>query len=235
MKLGRLRGAREAAARGRVCILALVATVGCSSRLGIDDIEFGTETATTTTTSGSGGHGGAGGATSTGAGGSTSTASGGGGSDMPCTSSQDCSDGNPCTDNSCTPGHCTQVNAPDGPSGNDSNDDCVDELCTSGVLSTIPDNTEIPDDNNDCTIDACVGGVAQHPGETNGTPCGTGLTCDGSGKCVGCSSPSTCPGSSTSCKTKTCTAGTCGFDYAPSGTSCGENGNCDGMGHCQGD
>ena len=77
--------------------------------------------------------------------------------------------------------------------------------------------------------------------EDFGTPCGSGLFCDGSGSCVGCAAAGTACQPGNVCRTGgviACDAqgnpSCSGGSNAPSGTVCGENAICDGQGNCRG-
>jgi hypothetical protein len=96
---------------------------------------------------------------------------------------------------------------------------CHEIVCTgTGDSTTIVDDTNLPVDGNPCTADVCASGVPTNPPLAIGTSCGSGLVCDGVGRCVGCLSASYCPGSDTECESRTCTNGACGLAFAPAGT-----------------
>src|SRR6185503_11528005 len=54
----------------------------------------------------------------------------------------------------------------------------------------------------------------------SGTVCseGSGVQCDGAGKCVECLAASDCPGQDTECQQRTCTMGACGVSFTALGT-----------------
>jgi hypothetical protein len=71
------------------------------------------------------------------------------------------------------------------------------------------------------------------------TDCGSGLKCNATGECQGCTNASNCPGTDDFCKTRTCSNMQCGFNYTAAGTNlptgqvtgdCKVN-ECDGMGN----
>jgi cysteine-rich repeat protein len=100
--------------------------------------------------------------------------------------------------------------------------DCKKRVCD-GVGNTVVqnDNTDIPlDDLNQCTGAACAAGVPQQASLDAGTPCTQdgGIVCNAAAACVGCLSPSMCPGVDTECRVRTCVANGCGFTNTPAGT-----------------
>jgi hypothetical protein len=120
--------------------------------------------------------------------------------------------------------------------------DCKKRVCD-GVGNTVTqnDNTDVPlDDLNQCTGAACAAGIPQQAALDAGTPCvqDGGIVCNAAAACVGCLSPSMCPGTDTECRVRTCTAGGCGFTNTPAGTlttaqvagDCQRN-QCDGNGN----
>lgn len=142
------------------------------------------------------------------------TSSGVGGS--ACSTPADCPDTDiPCQQRTCIAGTCGLTNAPAGTSLPDADQtpaDCQLAVCDgSGGITTEPDDTDIPDDANPCTTDLCTAGVPSHLAEPLGTPCGAALICDGAAQCVGCISPSDCPGQDTTCQQRTCESGICGL------------------------
>ena len=102
--------------------------------------------------------------------------------------------------------------------------DCKENQCSGGVSVSVVKPSDLPVDSNDCTSDLCsVAGVPSNPPTASGTPCNvSGNTlCNGSGTCVQCVAPSTCPGGpDTFCNVRTCSvAGVCGFNDPISGTA----------------
>lgn len=118
--------------------------------------------------------------------------------------------------------------------------DCHVSQCdgSGGIVDAIKDS-DINDDNNACTFDVCINGVASHPFTDSGSACNKNGNkfCDGSGQCVQCVVPATCPGQDNECQTRTCTAGVCGTSFISAGTptstqtpgDCHEN-QCNGAG-----
>ncbi len=98
--------------------------------------------------------------------------------------------------------------------------DCQKVVCNgAGATKSVDDNADIPVDNIICTKDQCNNGAPSNPPEANGFPCGGSLTCDGAGKCIGCTIPTDCQGTDTFCQTRTCVAQSCGFNYTADGTN----------------
>ncbi|MEP7122631.1 MAG: plastocyanin/azurin family copper-binding protein [Byssovorax sp.] len=100
--------------------------------------------------------------------------------------------------------------------------DCLAKQCDgAGSVHTVPDNTDLPVDSNECTGDVCTLGVPSNPPTSSGSVCTTpgNTLCDGAGKCVQCTVPTTCPGVDGECQVRTCTAGVCGIALTPAGTA----------------
>ena len=98
--------------------------------------------------------------------------------------------------------------------------DCHLAVCNgSGGTTTAVDDNDLPDDQNACTDNVCTVGTASFPNKSTGTACGTGGKCNASAECVGCLSPSDCPGTDDDCQSRTCSAaGVCGTSYQAAGT-----------------
>jgi hypothetical protein len=108
--------------------------------------------------------------------------------------------------------------AADCPAGSAGN--CQKAACVNGACTSVVDDTDLPVDGNACTDDVCSGGVPSNPPKASGTSCGSGKMCNGSGACVDCVNPSTCPQPTNPyCATAACAGGTCGFLYQPNGTA----------------
>ncbi|MFT7624712.1 MAG: MYXO-CTERM domain-containing protein, partial [Myxococcota bacterium] len=91
-----------------------------------------------------------------------------------------CEDGNPCTDDNCTPSSgCTNTHNQANCNDGDScttSDTCVAGVCASTAMDC--------DDNNPCTEDACDGALGCiNTDMVDGADCGAGV-CDG-GECIG--------------------------------------------------
>jgi hypothetical protein len=72
---------------------------------------------------------------------------------------RDCSDGNPCTDDSCAPGG-TCAHAPNTASCDDDNACTSSDVCSGGTCAGAPVNNSACDDANPCTLqDSCAAGV----------------------------------------------------------------------------
>jgi hypothetical protein len=150
-----------------------------------------------------------------------------------CAADPDCDDMNPCTDDACAMGECSNTPIADGSvpgAGGDDPADCVDRMCVAGVDQGVPDDTEVPDDANACTTDVCSGGSPVHMNEPVNTACGD-LFCDGMGQCVGCTKANHCPETGNDCKARTCVDKVCGTMNIAMGMGC-QGGVCNGMGMC---
>lgn len=96
----------------------------------------------------------------------------------------DCSDDNPCTEDTCVDGLCN--NEPlDGELATQVEGDCQMAQCDAGVAITVADDADLPDDGSDCTLDGCSDGTPTFDAFAGGTPCDGGV-CDGDGSCVEC-------------------------------------------------
>lgn len=160
-----------------------------------------------------GGTGGAGGAGETGGTGGTST--------VGCTKARDCGpDISECISWACNNGLCETVFAPVGkPISTQKKGDCRINRCgPQGEIQSAVDDTDVPDDDNPCVEGYCVQGEPKSSNVKAGAACGTNLTCDGNGVCIGCQKALDCPGKDTDCRMRTCQAHACGFEYSPSGT-----------------
>jgi len=148
----------------------------------------------------------------------------GSGNCVGCLSETDCPlPPNACQVRVCVAGACGFTNVADGTPvpANDPVGDCHKDICMSGAVQTVVDNTDVPVDNNPCTQDLCTNGVKSNPPVGSGVACsvGTGTECDGNGNCVECITATECTGSDTACQTRTCNGGVCGIDFKPDGTA----------------
>ena len=181
--------------------------------------------------------------------------------DDECSSNGDCSDGNPCTNDTCNGGECNNVNntascddglfcnGDDTCSGGSCSDhdgdpcasgsECADECNESTNSCNDPSGTSCSGDGNACTDDQCNGnGGCVHP--NNDDPCDDGLFCNGDDTCAG--------GSCSAHDGDPCAGGgDCTDDCDESGDSCEDgvgsacagDGNpctddqCDGSGSCE--
>ena len=139
-----------------------------------------------------------------------------------CLSPSDCPNpGNECKTPTCTAGTCGFSFVAGGtPLANQTPGDCQVLQCNgNGGTTSVADNNDTPVDNNACTQDLCIGGIPTNPLLSEGTSCNQdgGIKCNALGQCVGCLSPSDCPGVDNDCKTRTCTAGKCDMSFTASG------------------
>jgi hypothetical protein len=203
--------------------------VACTQNFGIFD------PAGSSTSSGSAGTGGESATTTstTSSSSGSSTTSGGTGGAPECMPGDACADMNPCTADACDQGKCIHPALPDGPSmdGPNSPMNCLAPACVGGVLTQVPDNTDLPVDGNNCTKDLCDNGVPSNPPEAPSTNCGPSQVCNDKGVCVGCVNSNQCADPGT-CKSATCDTGVCKAVDNPPGTGCGGNKVCDGSGSC---
>ena len=137
-----------------------------------------------------------------------------------CLQASDCGVNTACKTFSCSvAGACSSSNTADGmlvtntPAGN-----CHKDVCMSGNITTVVDNSDVLVDGNPCTDDVCTGGVPSNPLFTAGTDCGGNQMCNATGSCVGCLQDSDC-GTDTACRTFSCSAaGVCSSSDMPNGT-----------------
>jgi hypothetical protein len=93
-----------------------------------------------------------------------------------CSTGAQCSDGNPCTNDVCTGGVCSNPAANEGGSCGDDGNLCTNDVCSAGAC-THPNNTApCADDGSSCTNDVCSAGMCTHP---NNGSCGTPGPCTG--------------------------------------------------------
>jgi hypothetical protein len=69
-----------------------------------------------------------------------------------------------------------------------------------------------------CRARSCQAGLCVYLPITQGIACGTGLQCDGAGRCLGCATAAECPGVDSECQTRTCVQGVCGLVVTKPGT-----------------
>lgn len=145
-----------------------------------------------------------------------------------CTGASCPDDGNPCTQNLCTDGHCAFPNQPDGLACTDvggHSGSCRAGACCAGCWdgAACVTGTSIAecgsagqlckdcDDDKECTADTClsVANACTHTNRTAGTPCSTGQCANG-GVCT--MNTTTCGGSGQTC----CPGASC----TQAGTTC---------------
>jgi cysteine-rich repeat protein len=163
---------------------------------------------------GSAGSGG-GGAGGKGGNGGTAGVSGGGqsGAGGGCTAAS-CDDTNECTTDTCS-GTCTHANddahvPAQGPAG-----DCQKQVCASGKVASVADDTDAPPAADPCAPTSCAGGKLVTGMLADGMGCTLGgkTGACAAGKCATeCSTPADCDDTN-ACTTDTCDAGKCG--HAP--------------------
>ena len=128
-----------------------------------------------------------------------------------------------CQTRTCTTGACGVMNAPQGTVVNaQMAGNCKKDQCDGGgAVETVPDSTDLPVDSQTCTKDVCTGGVASNPPVAVGVACseGSGILCDGAGKCAACLIATDCAGVDTECQQRSCTAGVCGVTFTSLGTA----------------
>jgi hypothetical protein len=89
----------------------------------------------------------------------------------------------------CLGGSCAYVHEPaTTPVADMASGDCQRNVCdpTTGLVTTMPDETDVPSTTNACAIATCLGGMPSFPGRPHGTSCAQngGRTCDGAGSCL---------------------------------------------------
>jgi MYXO-CTERM domain-containing protein len=135
-----------------------------------------------------------------------------------------CSDGDPCTSDSCHPVNgCVNTPLPDGTSCDDNNVCNGVDVCQGGVC--VPGTGLECDDDNPCTDDQCVPGTGcVYNPYPLGTTCNDGNVCTINDSCVG----GVCVGQTADCDDHNlCTEDSCDavagcvHDQLPDGTGCG--------------
>jgi len=149
----------------------------------------------------------------------------GNGACVECTLAEHCVDivETDCTKRSCMGNQCVPMhlgNETTAGAASQTPGDCQRTVCngTNGGVTDIVDNNDLPNDNKPCTIDTCVNGQETFTNASANTNCGGTNVCNATGQCVGCNSPTQCPGTDDFCKTRTCESGVCGFAYTGDGT-----------------
>lgn len=171
---------------------------------------------------------------------SSGTGATGGGTPTGCTTNAQCDDKNPCTTDTCnmTTGTCAHANVADGPvpGYTPPTKNCETENCSSGMVVTVADDTNVPTSPTPCEIDSCSMMNVVMTAADAGVTCGTNQVCDGKGNCVGCTQDSDCPSpgpcKSVTCKVSnhTCVVANAAAESMCSGAAgakvCDSNGNC---------
>lgn len=137
-----------------------------------------------------------------------------------CVTNNDCSDGNPCSEDLCntSAGQCVYTNL-DGvptPGFTQITGDCKIQICIGGTDSSVNDDADVKDDANSCTTDICTAGAGSNPAVGSGTPCILGdiKVCDGAGACVECVVPTDCVSiTETECEKRSCVNNKCVIAY----------------------
>jgi outer membrane protein assembly factor BamB len=130
----------------------------------------------------------------------------------------DCTDGNPCTQDSCDPQvGCRNENLPNGSSCADATVCNGAETCLAGVC--VPGAVLVCDDGKPCTTDSCndVSGCINAP-IPGCTACNDASDCDDNNPCT----------------TDQCVDGGCRNTLRSDGSSCSDNDACNGVEVCQG-
>jgi hypothetical protein len=126
-----------------------------------------------------------------------------------------------CQTHTCTAGACGVVNAAQGAVvAAQTAGDCHKAQCDgAGAVESIIDNADLPVDSETCTQDVCTAGVPTNPPVAVGAVCaeGSGILCDGAGKCAACLVATDCGGVDTECQQRACIAGVCGMQFSPQG------------------
>jgi hypothetical protein len=138
--------------------------------------------------------------------------------DAPCKTDGECTDGLPCTNDTCVAGQCVSAPVADGPLPDDKAVDCLRPVCKQGALDHAPDVSD-NDDENPCTADSCAADGPQHTALPDGAACtahGSMGTCV-AGSCVaGCSGDATCDDKN-ACTKDVCDKGNCKHTTLPDG------------------
>ena len=181
---------------------------------------------------------GAGGAPAAGAGGALETGGGGasggtagaetggggaGGGVNPggCSAPTDCQDNNPCTDDVCTGGVCS--NPPNNAACADDGNACTSNVCSGGVCTHPANDLATCTDGDECTADSCLSGTCTSA--PNGScVCNAAADCTNTNACldVACVShqcvttpnSAPCADDGNPCTDDVCSQGSCGKDKA---------------------
>ncbi len=160
--------------------LASAATIGaCSLAFPASDLTGGAGGAGAFGTSGAGGAGGAGGPLG------SSGAGGQGGAPPACASDAACDDGNPCTDDRCTPTGCVGYRVAPGTACGAGTECQAPPACSAAgtCVAAAKDDAKC-DDGSSCTLDSC-GAKGCHHAANTGAPCNDGDACHAAGTCNG--------------------------------------------------
>lgn len=138
-----------------------------------------------------------------------------------------CSDGNPCTADSCniSNGQCAFAN--NAGACDDGNGCTLSDSCSGG--SCIPGVTKNCNDGNPCTDDSCSGGSGKCDNVANGASCNDGDACTSGDGCSGGSCKGVakdCTGLFDQCSVGSCSSGSCVKVSKGSGTPCNDGNNC---------
>jgi len=126
-----------------------------------------------------------------------------------CSAGQACDDKEPCTIDACdiSQGVCifTPLDGIPTPGSTPTAGDCRVHICVGGKDTNAPDDTDLPNDNNECTDDVCTSGTPSNPPRMAGTFCNGGAdVCDGAGQCADCNVDADCSGVIDDCQKPTC-------------------------------
>ena len=170
-----------------------------------------------------------------------------------------CSDGNTCTHDQCTPGTGCAFVALSGPCDDGDactiSDACANSACVAGMLKACDDGNsctvgdacvkgacvggigKVCDDNNACTVDSCAAsGQCALVTVSGGSLCDDGNACTAQDTCVGAKCT---PGAAKACDdlnpctSDSCAGGTCSALALPPGSVCDDGNQCTGSGTCQ--
>ncbi|MCO4760183.1 MAG: hypothetical protein KC502_01685 [Myxococcales bacterium] len=143
-----------------------------------------------------------------------------------------CDDGNPCTDDSCTPSvhkdteaKCSHDAQKNGTPCDDGNACSTTDHCTGGACSG---KLLVCNDNNPCTADTCKDGAGCDYADKDGAPCDDGSVCT---KGDACKSGKCASGTALTCDdSNPCTADSCdgvlGCQYSDTAAGCSDGNAC---------
>jgi hypothetical protein len=138
-----------------------------------------------------------------------------------CSSASDCPGDPTCTQITCSSHTCQYLNytnqsaSPKNVAG-----DCQQIICdgNGGYLVAV-DMTDRPPQTSPCQIAQCGRDGTVITGQAAaGTSCGPSVYCDAAGACVGCTTPTQCPGTDTECHMRTCDNEKCGMNNVAANT-----------------
>jgi len=148
--------------------------------------------------------------------------------DIACTTTSECDDENPCSEDICNTGigkcEFTYLDGVLTPGATQIPSDCKVRFCSNGVDGDVNDDADVIVDGNPCTDDICTAGVPSNPPFAPKTSCMLPApeetnVCDGNGTCVECVDKDDCTKIVESeCEKRSCVNNKCVIAYEPQTT-----------------